>query len=114
LTNDEGGVAVREHVDVVQVDWGKGTQTKVARVHADSKGVWVDTTKDALTEIVLRAYTDRETGQVLTPEDNPNRFVARLHTVMNGSFLVATELHMDSDCLFREHDTLDLLPTKAV
>lgn len=93
------------HVDVVKVDWGKGTQTRVAQVYATSDDIKVDGGYD---DVIRRPYTDRESGKRLEPNTDPERFVEQLHTVMSGSYLVATELHDDDACLFREEETLAL------
>jgi hypothetical protein len=94
-----------QHVDVVKVDWGKGTQTRVAKVYATEDDIKVDGGYD---DVIRRPYTDRETGKRLDPTVDPERFVEQLHTVMSGSYLAATELHDDDMCLFREEETLAL------
>ena len=93
------------HVDVVKVDWGKGTQTRVAQVYAADDDIKVDGGYD---DVIRRPYTDRESGKLLEPSADPERFVQQLHTVMSGSYLAATELHDDDTCLFREEETLAL------
>lgn len=93
------------HVDVVKVDWGKGTQTRVAQVYATDDDIKVDGGYD---EVIRRPYTDRETGRQLQPDRDPKRFVEQLHTVMSGSYLAATELHDDDHCRFRQEETLAL------
>jgi hypothetical protein len=93
------------HVDAVKVDWGKGTQTRVAQVYATSDDIKVDGGYD---DVIRRPYTDRESGKRLEPNTDPERFVEQLHTVMSGSYLIATELHDDDTCIFREEDTLAL------
>jgi hypothetical protein len=94
-----------QHVDVVEVDWGKGTQTRVAQVQAYADDIKVD---GDYGEVIRRPYTDRESGKLLEPGTDPGRFVEKLHTVMSGSYLAATELHDDDMCLFREEETLAL------
>jgi hypothetical protein len=94
------------HVDVVKVDWGKGTQTQVARVSPIDGDVKVDGQYE---DVIRRPYTDRKSGKLLEPTSDPERFVEQLHTVMGGgSYLVATELHDDGSCPFRDTDTLAL------
>jgi len=93
------------HVDVVKVDWGKGTQTRVAQVYATDDDIKVDGGYD---EVIRRPYTDRDSGKRLDPSTDPERFVQQLHTVMSGSYLAATELHDDNTCRFREEETLAL------
>jgi hypothetical protein len=94
-----------QHVDVVKVDWGKGTQTRVAQVYAADDDIKIDGDYD---DVIRRPYTDRESGKQLEPSTDPERFVHQLHTVMSGSYLAATELHDDDTCLFREEETLAL------
>lgn len=98
------------HVDVVRVDWDEGTKTRVAHVQPASGDIKID---GDLEDLISRPYTDRESGKVLTPTADPVRFVERLHTVMSGSYLVATELHDDDACLFREHKSLALESTET-
>jgi hypothetical protein len=93
------------HVDVVKVDWGKGTQTQVARVSAIDDDVKVDGQYE---DVIRRPYTDRKSGKLLEPTSDPERFIEQLHTVMGGSYLVATELHDDDSCPFRATDTVAL------
>jgi hypothetical protein len=94
-----------KHVDVVKVDWGKGTQTRVAQVYATLDDIKIDGGYD---DVIRRPYTDRESGKSLEPTTDPGRFVEQLHTVMSGSYLAATKLHDDDACPFREEETLDL------
>ncbi len=94
-----------QHVDVVKVDWGKGTQTRVAQVYAGLDDIKVDGSYD---DVIRRPYTDRENGRLLEPSADPERFVERLHTVMSGSYLIATQVHDDNKCPFRERETLAL------
>jgi hypothetical protein len=94
-----------QHVDIVRVDWGKGTQTRVAQVQACDDDIKVDGDYD---EVIRRPYTDREGGKLLTPSSDPKRFVEQLHTVMSGSYLAATPLHDDDACLFLEDETIAL------
>jgi hypothetical protein len=105
----EGGAIMPLHVDVVKVDWGKGTQTRVAQVYAADDNIKVDSSYDgSYDDVIRRPYTDRESGKRLEPSTDPERFVEQLHTVMSGSYLAATELHNDDTCLFREEETLAL------
>ena len=98
------------HVDVVKVDWGKGTQTRVAQVYAASDDIKIDGSYD---DVIRRPYTDRESGKRLEPSADPERFVEQLHSVMSGSYLAATELHDDNNCPFREEGTLALESTET-
>ena len=98
------------HVDVVKVDWGKGTQTRVAHVQAASDDIKIDGGYD---DVIRRPYTDRESGKLLEPSADPERFVQQLHTVMSGSYLAATELHDDDACPFLEDETLALEPAET-
>jgi hypothetical protein len=94
------------HVDIVQLDWGKGTQTLMATVFTNRLDVIVQG-DDWLKDVVLRPYLDRETGRELTPTAEPERFVERLHTVMNGSHMPASELHDDDVCPFLDGIVLE-------
>jgi hypothetical protein len=98
-----------DHVDVVRIDWGKGTQTRVAQVCVGLDDIKIEGDYE---DVVRRPYTDRQSGQRLDPTTSPEQFVARLHTVMGGSHLVATELHSDEACAFHDAETLDLEPVK--
>jgi hypothetical protein len=93
------------HVDVVKVDWGKGIQTRVAQVYVALDDIKIDGGYD---DVIRRPYTDRESGKLLEPSTDPERFVKQLHTVMSGSYLAATELHNDEACPFHDEDTLAL------
>jgi len=104
---------VSGHVDVVQINWGKGTQTRLAQVYALPDSVKVDGAHD-YDDVIRRPYVDRESSSLLEPDRDPRRFVEQLHTVMNGSYLVATELHDDDVCLFQDQDTVELQPTRTV
>ena len=98
------------HVDVVKVDWGKGTRTRVAHVQVCLDDIKVEGSYE---DVIRRPYTDRESGKLIEPSADPERFVQQLHTVMSGSFLVATELHDDDACPFFENDTLALEPAET-
>jgi hypothetical protein len=97
-----------QHVDVVKVDWGNGTQTRVAQVQTAVDDIKIDGGYD---EVIRRPYTDRESGKLLEPTTDPGRFVEQLHTVMSGSYLTATQTHDDDACPFGEEETLALEST---
>jgi len=110
---ERGRVVVSGHVDVVQINWGKGTQTRLAQVYALPDSVKVDGAHD-YDDVIRRPYVDRESSSLLEPDRDPRRFVEQLHTVMNGSYLVATELHDDDVCLFQDQDPVELQPPRTV
>lgn len=88
------------HVDVVKNEWLAGFQHLVARVYVEDDAIQLEASDhDLWANIVLRAHVDRETGEEITPDQGPE-FVDRLHVVLSGDYLFATEPHDDSECPF--------------
>ncbi len=96
------------HVDVVQNEWLKGVQTRVAVVQADEGRVDVRPVDTKWDEVVRRPYLSQSAGGWLYADKEPEAFVEHLWEIMHGSYLYATELHKAGDCPFGDDDTITL------
>lgn len=90
------------HVDVVKNEWLAGFQHVVARVFPEGDEVHVDTEDpDRWEPIILRSFVARDSGEEIKP-DQGAEFVVRLHELIRGDYLFATELHDEAACPFHE------------
>lgn len=90
------------HVDVVKNEWLAGFQHVVARVFVEGDVVRVDAEdSDRWEPVILRSFVARGSGDEIGPDRGPE-FVERLHELLRGDYLFATELHDEDACPFHE------------
>jgi len=95
---------VNIHVDLVKNDYQHRRRILGARVYPLPDDVKVDPQngEDWNATIRARAFQDPETGETLSPRENPVRFLAKLHEVVNNTYWFATGLHDDDLCPFAD------------
>lgn len=99
------------HVDVIKNEWLAGYQIVVARLSVDEGEVRVDVSEPRWRDVVLQPWHDPESGRDIDPA-NPEEFVQRLHEVMKGDYLYASEPHEERDCPYASMVVpLEALPT---
>jgi hypothetical protein len=109
VATPEGGHALALHVDIVKNDWLRGTQVRVGVLVVDDDAVDFHGHDERVREVALRPVTDRETGEVVHVQKEPERFARLLHTAMGGSRLFATPPYEDpSESAFQEGDVLSM------
>lgn len=92
------------HVDLVKNEWLAGWQLAVAKASVNAGGIHVDATEGPTDWelVLLRPFLDSETGDVLDPEKEPDRFLERVHTAIHGTYLFATDAHELGECPFEK------------
>jgi hypothetical protein len=89
------------HVDIVKNEWLAGYQFVVARAFVDAGAVVVDSSDlPAWEHVVLRPILDRDNGELLFPEKDPELFVESLPKAMHGTYLFATDPHEEAECSY--------------
>jgi hypothetical protein len=84
------------HVDVLRNDWLGGEQHPVARLYVAGGNLKIDSPDSARWRPVIE--------EVLADhlrEQSPEEILDQLPRVFQGSFLVATPPHADSECSYR-------------
>jgi hypothetical protein len=99
------------HVDVVKNEWLAGVQHVVARLFEEAGQVHLDSPDpDVWQSIVLRPLTNRETGDIIYPEKEPDEFLRLLRENLRGDYLFATGIHDENECPFVEHSMIPIDP----
>lgn len=84
-----------DHVDVVKNEWLAGYQVLVARLFLQDGEIVIDSPEpDRWREALLRPRGD------LDPVERPEEFLRELGGHLQGTYLLATELHDDDHCSF--------------
>lgn len=106
---------MNQHVDVVQNDWHANAHLCVARASLlDEQWIKVEEfTGTGWEAKIIQPYRDHAAGLTVDPEQAPKRFLERLHTVLNGSSLFATDLHDEAHCPFAAQNTIPFRQMKA-
>lgn len=87
------------HAEIIQNEWAAGVQRVVARVVFADNHVTLET-NDAETwePIALKPFRELETGNEVSPVEEPELFVLHLHEHLNGDYLFATKAHAPGEC----------------
>jgi hypothetical protein len=102
-----------EHVDLVKNEWLAGFQHVVARVYL-SGGLTLDSSEQEKWEHLLHApRLNPASGESVDPEREPDLFFERLHQLLAGDFLFATEVHDEGECPYQDRLVVPLAPPDA-
>jgi hypothetical protein len=101
------------HVDLVKNDYQAEAQVLVGRVYLIGDGIKIETADEHLERILAEPLYDPESGATVDPSDGP-AFVQLLSRKWDGSYVLATKLHEDSECPFATTDRVPVVSTDLV
>ena len=91
------------HVDLVKNEWLAGFQHVAARIYQDDGRLRMESGEpEKWQHLIGLPLRDREQGRTIDPRERPNEFFDRLHALIAGDYLFATEPHDEADCPYRE------------
>src|SRR6266540_3996580 len=91
-----------QHVDLVKNEWLAGFQHVVARIYLNGDVKLESNEREKWEHLVRRPLTDRRSGRVIDPNQEPGEFFERLHDLLSGDYLFATEVHDDDECPYHQ------------
>jgi hypothetical protein len=91
-----------EHVDLVKNEWLAGLQHVVARIYLNTDLELQSSEREKWEHLVRVPLTDRVSGDVVDPRQQPEKFFERLHDLLSGDYLFATAVHEEEECPYHE------------
>ena len=103
-SHDAWSPAVNSHLDLIRNDYDKDQQAPVARIYLEpgTSGLIV---KDVAGEHYEGNIRDTLGEHVLGPAE---QILLVLQQSFHGPYLVASDVHSDADCPFRDHSVLPI------
>lgn len=102
-----------QHVDLVKNEWLAGFQHVVARIYLEGRQLRLDSPDpDRWEHLIHQPQVDRATGDQVDPDSSGPEFFERLHTLLAGDYLFATEAHLEDDCPFQHELVVPIRPAQ--
>src|SRR5947209_6512425 len=92
-----------EHVDLVKNEWLAGFQHVVARIYLNGTLDLKSSEPEKWEHLLHVPLTDHDSGEVIDPARDPDTFFDRLHHLLSGDYLFATDVHDEARCPYQAH-----------